>query len=157
MMQKIRELQTLPSFHSLVAGLITPKSSSLVTDFGSRSMATGFFPRNLFVCFNAFQTQLFPVPALPRINTECRTSNSSWSWTTCVNDIYISHMRIISECIQQLTVIRFTYSFHSSLRWKQMGLSVHFFGCSDTSELVLRKLFFFLIFNLIWWGSTDWL
>lgn len=35
----------LPSFHSLVAGLIMPNSSSQVTAFGSRSTATGFLFR----------------------------------------------------------------------------------------------------------------
>lgn len=35
----------LPSFHSLVAGLMMPKSSSQVTALGSRSTATGFLFR----------------------------------------------------------------------------------------------------------------
>ena len=29
---------------------------------------------------------LLPVPAFPTMNTECRTSNSSCSWTTCNHD-----------------------------------------------------------------------
>lgn len=36
---------SLPSFHSLVAGLMMPKSSSQVTALGSRSTATGFLFR----------------------------------------------------------------------------------------------------------------
>lgn len=35
----------LPSFHSLVAGLMMPNSSSQVTAFGSKSTATGFLFR----------------------------------------------------------------------------------------------------------------
>jgi hypothetical protein len=34
-------VENKPSFHSRVAGLIIPKSSSLVTAFGLRSTATG--------------------------------------------------------------------------------------------------------------------
>lgn len=38
-------LPALPSFHSLVIGLMMPKSSSQVTALGSRSTATGFLCR----------------------------------------------------------------------------------------------------------------
>ena len=72
-----------PSFHSRVLGLMMPNSSSLVTAFGSKSIANGFSFWFRCVCSKDVHTLLLPVPAEPTINTEWRTSNNSCNWTTC--------------------------------------------------------------------------
>lgn len=71
-----------PSFHSRVAALMMPNSSLFVTLFGFRSLTMGLWPWFLYVACSVFQICDFPVPALPTMNTECRTANNSSSCTT---------------------------------------------------------------------------
>ena len=77
----------IPSFHSLVAGLMIPNSSSLVTALGFRSVATGFFFMFWLALNSDFQTMDFPVPALPKTKTEWRTSSNSCSCTICGSNV----------------------------------------------------------------------
>lgn len=71
-----------PSFHSRVAGLTKPNNSLLVTLFGFKSLTLGRFSWLTYVANRVFHISDLPVPALPTINTEWRTVNSSSNWTT---------------------------------------------------------------------------
>mmetsp|Transcript_18178 Transcript_18178/g.40328 ORF Transcript_18178/g.40328 Transcript_18178/m.40328 type:complete len:245 (-) Transcript_18178:372-1106(-) len=75
-------LESRPSFHSLVAMLINPYSSSVFTDLGLMSTHLVLSPLSVRASASVFQHCVLPAPGGPMMNTQCLISSSSSSCTT---------------------------------------------------------------------------
>mmetsp|Transcript_13996 Transcript_13996/g.13519 ORF Transcript_13996/g.13519 Transcript_13996/m.13519 type:complete len:248 (-) Transcript_13996:622-1365(-) len=80
-----RSLITLlnnPSFHSLVAILMNPYNSSVLTDLGLISTILVFSPRPFLASARVFHAWVLPAPGGPITNTQCLICNNSSNCTT---------------------------------------------------------------------------
>mmetsp|Transcript_12959 Transcript_12959/g.30930 ORF Transcript_12959/g.30930 Transcript_12959/m.30930 type:complete len:246 (+) Transcript_12959:1511-2248(+) len=73
-------LESSPSFHSRVAMLTHPYSSSDVIDLGLMSTQVVFLPALSWLLPSIFHTDDLPAPAAPMTKTQWRICSSSSSW-----------------------------------------------------------------------------